>query len=74
MVFSLEEKTDMLKIYYKSNERCELASYNYEQTFPERWQLDRTYFLKLHRIFQEWGSLMPKKRNRRERNLAFKQE
>lgn len=66
MNFTIEEKSDMLEIFYSCRRNSNLASQIYSEQFLERRQPHYTYFLKLDRIFKEFGSVV--RPNRRMQN------
>lgn len=63
MVFTNEEKRDMLQIFYNSNCNTTVASNRYYQMYPERQQPDRTLFLRLHRHLGDHGSFNTPRQN-----------
>lgn len=56
MVFSNQEKRDMMKLFYKSDSNTERTAEMYLQLYPERIQPARTLFKKLDRNLTEYGS------------------
>ena len=55
MVFSREEKRDMIRVYYSCNRNSTIALRRYLEEYPERQQPDRRIFQKLYRNLREHG-------------------
>lgn len=63
MKFSLEEKRNMIKIYYACHRNSARAAEIYLETYPEYTQPDRTIFHRLDFNMSHYGSLF-KPRNK----------
>lgn len=63
MLFSNEEKRDMLKLYYKLDRNSARTSEMYLHTYPERQQPDRTLFKKLDEHLAEFGAFQKPRTN-----------
>lgn len=66
MAFTHLEKCDMLEVYILCRKNSVRALEQYGQTFPERQQPDRRYFLKLYRKFRSNEKVFEKARTKKE--------
>ena len=65
MVFTHLEKCDMLEAYFVCRKNSFRAQEQYSQTYPERDQPNRRYFLKLYRKFRSNEGVFAKARTKR---------
>lgn len=66
MIFSMQEKNDMLQIYIRKNKNATATRRQYRRVYPQRRVPSKTFLWKLMRRFEETGnvSVAVKKRRR----------